>query len=74
MSITTSPCPRQQELVAATQTCLMRLADLARHQAEALANGNENLVMALDHQIETVLGEKERSLGALHQHRSEHGC
>jgi hypothetical protein len=57
-----------------TQRTLLRLAELARHQAEALRTGADNLIMALDKEIETTLGEKERTLGALQGHRKEHGC
>jgi hypothetical protein len=30
--------------------------------------------MEIDRQIETALGEKQRALGALKEHRREHGC
>jgi hypothetical protein len=67
-------CQRQQELIAETQSHLLRLSELSRAQAEALIHGSENLVMEIDQQIETTLGEKERALGALKEHRREHGC
>lgn len=67
-------CAERDTLIDSTQECLLRLADLARHQAEALCNGSTNVVMAIDKQIEQTLGEKERSLGALLQHRQDHGC
>ena len=38
------------------------------------ANRNENLVSELDKLVENALGAKERALGALRQHRKEHGC
>jgi hypothetical protein len=68
------PCTRQQELIAEAQTHLIRLAELARQESEAIANRNENVVLAIDKEIENALGAKERSLGALHEHREEHGC
>jgi hypothetical protein len=69
-----SPCPKLQELIDEAQSHLIRLSELARMQADALASGSENLVMELDKQVENELGAKERSLGALQEHRREHGC
>jgi len=67
-------CPRRDELVEETQRTLLKLAELARHQAEALRSDADNLVMTLDMEIEKTLGHKERTLGALREHRKEHGC
>jgi hypothetical protein len=75
MQVTASAqCSRRDELMDETQQTLMKLAELARHQAEALRTGSDNLVMALDKEIETTLGDKERTLGALREHRKEHLC
>ena len=67
-------CSRQEMLIAETQQHLMHLADLARQESAAIASRDENLILALDREIENTLGLKERSLGALHEHRNEHGC
>jgi len=67
-------CEKQQELVAETQRHLIRLAELAKRESEAIATRNDSLILALDQDIENTLGLKERSLGALHEHRKEHGC
>ena len=69
-----APCARQQELIAETQVYLMRLSELARKEADAIESRDENEILAIDKDIETTLGNKERALGALHQHRAEHGC
>ena len=74
MSELPPPCHRQQELIVEAQQHLVRLAELARMQAQALDNTSENLVMELDKQVENELGEKERAIGALREHRMEHGC
>ena len=74
MASTAPPCRRQQELIAETQHHLIRLSELARMQSEALQTGSENVVLELDRQVENALGEKERALGALREHRSQHGC
>jgi len=68
------PCPKQEELTKETQMHLIRLSELARLESEAIASRNENLIIALDQDIENTLGLKERALGALHEHRKEHGC
>jgi len=67
-------CEKQQELVAETQRHLIRLAELAKRESEAIATRDDSLILALDQDIENTLGLKERSLGALHEHRKEHGC
>ena len=69
-----SPCPRQQELIEDVQRHLMRISELTRSIAEALANGNEGFAAELDKEVDLELGRKERAMGALHQHRKEHGC
>ena len=68
------PCRRQQELIAAVQKHLLRLAALARTESEVISGESENAWMAVDREIENELGEKERAMGALKQHRAEHGC
>ena len=69
-----STCLRQEELVHETQRHLIRLAELAKQESEAIASRNESLILALDQDIENTLGLKERALGALSEHRKEHGC
>src|SRR5258708_2066715 len=68
------PCPREQELIADVQHHLMRISELTRDIAEGLAKGHENLAAELDKQVDLEIGAKERGMGALHQHRKEHGC
>jgi len=68
------PCIRQQELIQNVQQHLMRISELTRAIAEALAKGNDNLAAELDKQVDLEFGFKERGMGALHQHRKEHGC
>jgi hypothetical protein len=74
MSETPAPCRRQQELIDEVQVHLIRIAELSRATGEALANGNENLALEFDRQAEKELGMKERAMGALHEHRTAHGC
>jgi hypothetical protein len=67
-------CAEQQQLMNEVQRHLIRIAELSRATAEAVATRNENLTRDLDRQVESELGEKERALGALRQHRRDHGC
>ncbi len=67
-------CPTQQKLVEIVQAHLMQIAHLSRSTADALANRNENLAHDLDSEVEREIGAKERAMGALRQHREEHGC
>jgi len=68
------PCRQQQELINQVQENLMRISELTRVTAEALRTGNENFAPELDKQVDIEFGKKERAMGALHQHRKEHGC
>jgi hypothetical protein len=69
-----SSCHRQQELIEDVQRHLIRISELTRSIAEALANGNESFAAELDKEVDLEFGLKERGMGALHQHRKEHGC
>jgi hypothetical protein len=68
------PCPRQQALIKKAQRHLLNISELTRKIAEAIANRNENTAAELDKQVDLELGLKERAMGALHEHRKEHGC
>ncbi len=67
------PCPRRQELIEVVQRYLIRLAQLAHEEAEILAQDDPRW-KEVDQNIEKQMGEKERALGALREHRAEHGC
>ena len=66
---------KTQEQLRQTATNVLELIDaLTRDQIEAMKSGDDERLMSLDKEIELAFGEKERSFGALHQHRQEHGC
>ena len=67
-------CQEQQHLMDEVQKHLIRISELSRAIADALRAREDNLLRALDHECETELGRKERALGALRQHRKDHGC
>ena len=56
------------------QRHLLNISELAGRIAESIANRNENTAAELDKQVDLELGLKERAMGALHEHRKEHGC
>jgi hypothetical protein len=73
-SVPMSLCLKQQELIGRVQQHLCLIAELTRATADAVGSRNENLTRELDRQVEAEIGAKERALGALRQHREEHGC
>jgi len=69
-----TPCPARERLENLVQHFLCALAELAGREAEVIKTGDKVLMMEIDRNIETVIGEKERAMGALMEHRSTHHC
>lgn len=67
-------CTRQQELIGEVVSRLQRLVELPHAESKALQKGRDESWKKIDQEIEMVMGEKERCIGALNEHRSEHGC
>jgi hypothetical protein len=67
-------CPEYMRLETAVREVLLSLANLATMQAEMSHTGNDSEFERLDKQIELIVGEKERAIGALRQHSKEHRC
>jgi hypothetical protein len=67
-------CPVRLELMTAVQRHFSNISQLMASAAAAMEAGQENSALELDKMLESEVGEKERALGALHQHRIEHGC
>ena len=67
-------CSIQTELSAGVSSALQRLANTIQRQLDAVRAGDEATASSLDLELERLMGEKERTFGALKQHRSEHGC
>jgi hypothetical protein len=65
-------CTRCKELSDAADEVLDHLANLTRNQLAAFREGNTTRFMALDKELELVVGLKERSIGALREHRRGH--
>jgi hypothetical protein len=62
------------KLMEDVRETLSLLTELIQRQREAIGSAPENTILAIDREIENKLGEKERRMGALKQHRTEHGC
>jgi len=67
-------CSRRGELTADVQMHLQNIASLARQAADMVANHDDNAWRVIDKQMENEFGAKERAMGALNEHRKEHGC
>ncbi len=67
-------CERRDELTNEVQFHLVRLTELAREEIKYLNRWEQRPMMDMDKQIEEALGAKERCLGALKEHRRQHGC
>jgi hypothetical protein len=67
-------CAEQQQLLKTAQEHLIRIAQLRCAATDALANKNVNLLRQLDRKVERAWDENKRVVGALCQHREEHGC
>lgn len=69
-----SPCPMDAQLSSALDSALGRLIDVTRESQAAFRENRNADLLRLDKDLEMALGEKERAIGALRQHRREHGC
>jgi len=67
-------CPEYARLETAVSDVLARLANVATIQVEMFRAGNHSEFARLDKEIELIVGEKERAIGALRQHSKEHQC
>ena len=72
--MTLSSCPKNRELLNCVVAKLTELSTVSTAQAEARKNGDVHLATELDTKLDLVHGEKERAVGAWHEHVREHGC
>ncbi|MBV9573026.1 MAG: hypothetical protein JOY93_03150 [Acidobacteriales bacterium] len=66
-------CQRCSELFSSVAAVLDDLTSLTRAQSEAFKAGDMDEFTRLDKELENAVGLKERSIGALREHRREHG-
>lgn len=67
-------CAVNARLQSMVDGILQRLAELTSAQLEAFQSHNQDEFARLDRELEQVVGEKERAIGAMRQHVLEHGC
>lgn len=66
-------CSEKLLLMDVAQKVLSELAELMNVQRLKLSEPPDRM-LEVDRLIENKMGEKERAMGALLQHRKEHGC
>jgi len=67
-------CPEYERLTAKVEDVLGNLAQVTTLLLELFRSRNLEGVQRLDKELELTVGEKERCLGALRQHITEHNC
>jgi hypothetical protein len=67
-------CKVRERLENLVQTLLLELGNLSSEQADLVRAGSQPGIDEVDKKLEYTFGQKERVLGALKQHRSDHGC
>ena len=67
-------CSEYARLQTDVQSVLGKLQEITSAQLEAFRVNDRALFMQLDKELDLTIGEKERKIGALHQHVEEHHC
>lgn len=67
-------CPDYAQLQAAVLDALRKIEALVAALLRAFQAGDTAGFKALDKALEEALGEKERRIGALRQHATDHQC
>jgi hypothetical protein len=67
-------CPERDGLVRDVSLALNNIVTITRQHIQVLYGDDEAALMRLDRELENALDEKERLLGALQEHRKQHGC
>jgi hypothetical protein len=68
------PCEKQEELRRRATAILDQIDELTLQQIQYMRDWDDEKLMEVDKQLELAFGEKERTFGALFEHRREHGC
>ena len=67
-------CPEYARLESEVEQALANLAQVTTLQLDLFRARSFNRVMRVDKELENLVGEKERAIGALRQHVREHNC
>lgn len=68
-------CEKHTELLIQAQSTLKKIRETIERQKQVI--GSESVspqFLCYDKELELLMGEKERVIGALRQHDKEHGC
>ena len=63
--MTHDPCAECARLKAEVSTLLENISSATSKQVEAVRSGDQEKLLRLDKEVETMIGEKERTMGAL---------
>ena len=68
-------CEKHDELLSNANSILKKIYETIEHQHGVLdAEGVSQQFLHYDRELENLMGEKERAVGALREHDEEHGC
>lgn len=67
-------CPEHEQLQGAVLEMLQKIAAIVTEQLRALQENDRTRFRALDKALEQAVGEKERRIGAMQQHETDHRC
>jgi hypothetical protein len=67
-------CAEYDHLESVVERALAKVAEVSTLQLELFRSRKFSKVMSVDKRLENLVGEKERAIGALHQHVKEHHC
>ena len=67
-------CEKYDQLAEDVERCLDQIAQTTTEQLQAFQSDDHATLMRLDKKLEQMMGSKERAIGALREHRKEHGC
>ena len=67
-------CPQYERLFSHVEEMLKKLAETTSLHLEIFRSRKPGEFMRVDKELELMVGEKERRIGALQQHVDEHQC
>lgn len=68
-------CEKHEEILAQAKAILEKIRETMVQQKRLLeSEGVSHEFLQYDRQLELLMGEKERAVGALREHDEEHGC
>ena len=72
--VSVNKCPQYERLFSHVEEMLKKLAETTSLQLEIFRSRKPGEFMRVDKELELMVGEKERRIGALQQHVDEHQC